>query len=97
MNIQQYMFEIGVNDAEAMKQISAKVAEIIMKVLHEIAQQRALLHNYTYEHYLYHIFQSFISNIKSIYYTFANITNIIFVIVMFKMALIVFYIFIIRR
>lgn len=49
MNIQWYIFKLGVADTEVVKEISAKVAESIMNVLHEIAQQRASLHNYTYE------------------------------------------------
>ncbi|XP_014481667.1 PREDICTED: sec1 family domain-containing protein 2-like [Dinoponera quadriceps] len=44
---QQTLLLFGVADAEAMKEISAKVAESIMNILHEIAQQRAFLHNYT--------------------------------------------------
>ncbi|XP_025158914.1 sec1 family domain-containing protein 2 isoform X2 [Harpegnathos saltator] len=45
---QQTLLLFGVaDDAEAMKEISAKVAGSIMNVLHEIAQQRTYLHNYT--------------------------------------------------
>lgn len=41
--------KLGVTDAETIKETSAKIAKHIMNVLHEIAQQRTFLHNYTYE------------------------------------------------
>lgn len=44
---QQTLLLFGVADDQSMKETSAKVAERIMNVLHEIAQQRAFLHDYT--------------------------------------------------
>ncbi|XP_032674219.1 sec1 family domain-containing protein 2-like [Odontomachus brunneus] len=44
---QQTLLLFGVADTEVVKEISVKVAESIINVLHEIAQQRAFLHNYT--------------------------------------------------
>ncbi|XP_029162831.1 sec1 family domain-containing protein 2-like [Nylanderia fulva] len=44
---QQTLLLFGAADDQSMKEISTKVAERIMNVLHEIAQQRAFLHDYT--------------------------------------------------
>ncbi|CAL1674686.1 unnamed protein product [Lasius platythorax] len=44
---QQTLLLFGVADAQSRKETSAKVAEHIMNVLHEVAQQRAFLHDYT--------------------------------------------------
>lgn len=43
------VLKLGVADDQSIKGTSAKVAERIMNILHEIAQQRAFLHDYTYE------------------------------------------------
>jgi len=42
------MSKLDVTDVEAIKETSAKIAKHIMTILHEIAQQRAPLHNYMY-------------------------------------------------
>lgn len=44
---QQTLLLFGVADDQSIKETSAKVAERIMNILHEIAQQRAFLHDYT--------------------------------------------------
>ncbi|XP_071560548.1 sec1 family domain-containing protein 2 [Temnothorax nylanderi] len=44
---EQSLSLLGVTDAETIKETSAKIAKHIMNILHEIAQQRASLHNYT--------------------------------------------------
>ncbi|XP_011867003.1 PREDICTED: sec1 family domain-containing protein 2-like isoform X2 [Vollenhovia emeryi] len=44
---QQSLSLLGVTDSETVKETSAKLAKHIMNILHEIAQQRASLHNYT--------------------------------------------------
>ncbi|XP_012538529.1 sec1 family domain-containing protein 2 isoform X1 [Monomorium pharaonis] len=44
---QQTLLYFGVTDAEVIKETSVKIAKHIMDILHEIAQQRAFLHNYT--------------------------------------------------
>ncbi|XP_011704064.1 PREDICTED: sec1 family domain-containing protein 2-like isoform X2 [Wasmannia auropunctata] len=44
---QQTLSLFGVANAEIIKEKSAKIAKHIMNILHEIAQQRAPLHNYT--------------------------------------------------
>ncbi|XP_024874060.1 sec1 family domain-containing protein 2-like [Temnothorax curvispinosus] len=44
---EQSLSLLGVTDAETIKETSAKIAKHIMTILHEIAQQRASLHNYT--------------------------------------------------
>ncbi|KAH0951848.1 hypothetical protein HN011_000429 [Eciton burchellii] len=44
---QQTLLLLGAADAEAIKESSVKIANHIMDILHEIAQQRAFLHNYT--------------------------------------------------
>ncbi|XP_018045740.1 PREDICTED: sec1 family domain-containing protein 2-like [Atta colombica] len=44
---QQTLLLFDVTETESIKETSAKIANHIMKTLHEIAQQRAPLHNYT--------------------------------------------------
>lgn len=44
---QQTLLLFGAADDQSLKETSVKVAERFMNVLHEIAQQRAFLHNYT--------------------------------------------------
>ncbi|XP_070150555.1 sec1 family domain-containing protein 2 [Polyergus mexicanus] len=44
---QQTLLLFGIADDQSIKETSAKVAERIMNILHEIAQQRAFLHDYT--------------------------------------------------
>ncbi|RLU18374.1 hypothetical protein DMN91_008731 [Ooceraea biroi] len=44
---QQTLLLSGAADAETIRETSMRVADRIMNVLHEIAQQRAFLHNYT--------------------------------------------------
>lgn len=43
------IFKLGVTDTEAVKKTSMTVAERILNILHEVAQQRTFLHDYTYE------------------------------------------------